>query len=169
MLDAEVLKNAAQIVSAFWHPVIISAYAFGFVFAAVGVYNFSKIGRKGYAFTALVIGALLLNLPTFLNIFSQSLLAVNSPTELTYQAPNSDYSAYITLGVKIVQFVGLIAVIRGLIMWKESANKDDSDLIYSGFTFFFGGILCLNILKVLEYLASWLGGDVAFILDNVIS
>jgi hypothetical protein len=110
----------------------------------------------GRAWAALIVGAIFLNAPAFLDALSQTFLAQNSTQALTYQPPASEGQAYVQFAVFLTAIVGLIGLGRGLWLLKDSGRNQG--FMARGLIHIVGGILCVNLVETIRLIAQALGG-----------
>lgn len=168
-LDPEVVQNFIDSLPYVWNIVIISSYLAGFVCVGSGIYLWTKPQRRVGGMVMAVIGVLLLNIPTVLNMLSQTFLQVSAPTGLNYvSSTGGDDALIVTAIVNLTILVGLISFIRSLFYFKDWAMEDNPRQLYAGFTFFFGSIFCINIENLLLFVANVLGGEVETLIKSLI-
>ena len=111
-------------------------------------------GTWGSPLSTFIIAALFLGLPTFLDILNVSLFGVESQSassifsyaESTVGAIEGEAARDMISGiVLIIQFVGVIAVCRGLYLLNQSAQGGQGPQTFGpGFTFVIAGICATN-------------------------
>jgi hypothetical protein len=58
----------------------------------------------------------------------------------------------------IIQFIGVIAFIRGLLLMSNLANESHQSGVFSkGLTHVIGGLFCINIFQVVQVIQSTFG------------
>jgi hypothetical protein len=168
-LTPEIIQHATTFLTVWWTPTMILAYLIGLVLFGSGLVKLAKGEKLGAGITTVVIAAIMLGLPGFLNLMSGSFFAVAAPDGLHYVAPQGIKNAgLITLCIRGVQLMGLLALVRSLLFFKDYANEQQSQLLYQGCSFFFGSLACINIVQLLDYFGDWFGGDINFIVDMLI-
>jgi hypothetical protein len=109
-------------------------------------------------FGVITFGSFLIWLPSALEVTSASLWGVGEP--LGYSpVGGSFYDEGIAVALQIVEFVGLVAFIRGLIILSRAGQSQQSQpgTFAKGFTHLIGGILAYHINATLDVLSNSLG------------
>jgi intracellular multiplication protein IcmC len=165
----QIFENLSATYPSIWKLLTAASYVLGFLFALKAVYvlkiygqNMSMMSQtgsiKGPIFYFLVAGALIY-LPTMFGTILNTTFGYSTPKPLEYAAGGSvwtDQGLKAVLG--IVQIVGLIAFIRGLIYIARAGDQGGQPGQMSrGLTHIIGGILAINIVGVKEVLWNTLG------------
>lgn len=167
-LSPEVIANLTKVISALWTPVMMITYFIGLLLFGFGLYALIKGERLGGGLATIILSAFLLAIPSIMNLVSYSVFAVSAPDALTYTASGVENAGLITLGIRTVQLLGLIVLTRSILYFKDYANEQQSQLLYRGTAFFAGAIVCLNIVQVLNYFGSWIGGDINSLMKYIL-
>ncbi len=121
-------------------------------------------GAGGWAgaISWILTGVALLSLPTLLDVLSQSVIRdswesvgveiFSTAPELLSALDGRATEATIVGILRIVQFLGVIAVFRGLLLLNASVQPGGQPTVGAGLTFVAGGVLALNIGPVLTML-----------------
>jgi hypothetical protein len=165
--DPEAVKNFTEFISAWWTPIFLFSYTAGIIFFGLGWYYINSDHKRSYGIVCVILSVFLSCLPTIINIFSKTLFNSMAPDKLSYYAPESEYQIYITLAVRGVQLIGLLAVIRSIFFFKDHALEQKPQLLYNGLTYFLGGITCLNFVTVAQFLGKEIGGELEYITSNI--
>lgn len=116
----------------------------------------SKVGITSQVLF-IIVGSCLLHLPTSIQTWSYTLLATDTP--LGYIEDQGNYLVILYGIVSIVQLIGAIAVIRGLIKLTTPGSRDQEGTsnFQKGITMIIGGILAINIELFVILVLSTLG------------
>jgi intracellular multiplication protein IcmC len=121
--------------------------------------NSASMGQQAGrgALVQLVIGALLLALPSFIQMVLFSLWgsgSIMNPTGLSNGTlPISVEKAIVGL----MQLLGYISVVRGLMILNKVAHQQTQDTFGKGIIHIIGGILSINIMKTIEVIKNSFG------------
>jgi len=167
-LSPEMMKNLVEICEVFWVPTLIVGYLIGVVLFGAGLFTIAHGEKKMAGVVALVIASFLLNLKGFMNMVSMSVFATEAPDSIHYTPPAGNNALLVQLCITGVRLFGIIVLIRSLLYFKDYANQQEPQLLYRAFSFFFGSLLCINIVQFLSYLGSWIGGDITSIVEQLL-
>ena len=142
------------------------AYLFGFGIILKAVWSLKQYGM-GVSMTAqndlrpvimqLVVGALLIFLPSTLKSVLATVYGTDAITGYT-KLPNTSWQVASDTLIIFVEFVGLVAVVRGLLhLHKASGGQGQQNLFSKGIIHLIGGTLSLNIVQTKDILYSTLG------------
>lgn len=116
----------------------------------------SQHGGLGAPFLYLLVGALLLFLPTTLNVSTSTFWA--TPCSYCYPTPeDSPFTAFFKVVYAVVNFVGLIAFVRGLVILSHAGEQSQHGSFAKAMTHIIGGILCMNIGAFVQTIFATLG------------
>ncbi len=163
------LARLQQFLGQFWLLLTALAYLCGAAAIAIGVNAAGKRadqgpGQGGWAgpIAWMASGAALMAMPALLNALSNSLIGSNWDSvgpEIFSTAPNllEAFDGHATqetiIGIlRIVQFLGGIAIFRGVILLNAAAQPGQQQGLGAGLTHVIGGALALNIGDVLRLL-----------------
>ncbi|MCD6044916.1 MAG: type secretion protein IcmC [Gammaproteobacteria bacterium] len=142
------------------------AYLFGFSIVIKAIWELKKytMGVSMVAqndlrpsITHLLIGAALIFLPSTLQTLLATVYGTDAITGYTHLPDTSWQVAQDTL-IIFVQFVGLVAVVRGLLHLHKAANgQSQQNGFAKGIIHLVGGVLALNIIQAKDILYSTLG------------
>ncbi len=165
----EILDNIIQNLDPWWGTIQSFAYLIGIIFVGWGLVYLSQAGGasrqmmgpnqnlKAKFLGAFTGGIFLLNLPTVLNVFSQTLFEKDSQQSLSFNVAATDAAGtYIEFAITIVVLIGLMGIIKGCILLRYSA--EDPKSLWQAITHMVGGVVCVNILVFIEMLGNTLGG-----------
>jgi intracellular multiplication protein IcmC len=108
------------------------------------------------ALTTIVIGILFVYLPSTLKVTLSTIYGNDTVT--AYDSSGTWYDQTLAVVVSIVQLVGLISFIRGLIIFYKVGNGNSQQVtIGKGVTHVVGGILAFNLLATVDILATTFG------------
>ncbi len=110
----------------------------------------------------LLIGAVMIFMPSFLEVLNKSIWGtadIADLKELTYVKDDSSMEAKLRPVIMIVQFIGLVAMLRGfLILTKVTGQGAQPGTVSKGMIHIFGGILAVNIVRTVEIAINTFGG-----------
>lgn len=122
-------------------------------------------GHGGYkgSFISMFIGVALLKLPTTMNTVNESVF-MQAVSPLSYNVHSSQLSdktnSMLYVILHFIQFVGIVAFIRGLMIMNKAANGGGHDVSYEkGVVFILSGILAANIVVTTNMLSKSFGMD----------
>ena len=144
-----------------------AAYVLGFTLVLKGVYKLKEYGEMRTSMSSqtnlwppmitLGIGTLLIFFVSAYQIGLQTLFAYDSP--LGYSENSDSTESLVTAVVSIMQVVGVIAFIRGLLLLNGAGNPGaQPGSIGKGLTFVIGGLLAINIYETWQMLVNTLTG-----------
>ena len=138
-----------------WWPVIVTlSYLIGIGFAVLSAVQ--AISQKhrfdrtvaAWSFTCAV---LLLNLPEHI---------------LSYSPSASPASIYIQFAVYCIAIIGLIGIVRGLCLLRDTPNQPKN--FSRAFVHMIGGIIAVNLVEFLRGIGATLGGDVQSHINTIL-
>lgn len=152
------ISNLTQDIVPFWDLAMVIAYIIGGATVVAGLCILVKGGRQAYGAASTIVGTLLLSLPSILDAASQTLFQSDAPKGLSVASSGTGVdSVFITFAVTVSTLTGLIAVIKSLGMFSKIGSGSGGSMANAA-TFFFAGILCMNITTVMQALGSSVGG-----------
>lgn len=108
------------------------------------------------AMIELVIGAALIYAPSVVQILNTTLSGSDAP--LQYTTTNNSFGEMAATIVAIVQFIGVVAVIRGLFIFHKLGSGQHQQATFGkGLAHLLGGTLAFNIVWAKDVLFSTLG------------
>ena len=109
----------------------------------------------------LVLGAMLIFFPSFLEILNTSLFGKPEIDELAYSGPTNTLLDRIGPMVVVIQLIGLIAILRGfLILTKVTGQGAQPGTISKGFIHIIGGVMAVHIVKTIQIMVNTFGSGV---------
>ncbi len=149
-------------------------YLTGIAFVFTGVNKMKKLGHRTAFMNVdsgitgplimVFLGAMLIFFPSFLEVLSQSIWASPDIAELGDLAyADSDQSLLSKIGpmVTIIQFIGLIAILRGfLILTKVTGQGAQPGTISKGFIHIIGGVMAVHIVRTAEVMINTFGSGI---------
>lgn len=143
------------------------AFLVGIVMAAMSLKKLYETTRNnpqahyGGVVTTFFIAAVLVNLPAALGTMRETMFG-NEHSVLSYQSTISGVSAQasstLVVIMHFIQFVGLIAFIRGFLILNKLANGGGQDVsLGKGVTFVVSGVMAINIVITANMLAESFG------------
>lgn len=141
------------------------AYVMGMFFMIRGIVRMKHLGEARtmmsheHSLTApiayLVVGALLLYLPTTINIGMSTLWT--DPNPYGYLQQTDQWAQFLNVCFMVIQFIGVIAIIRGLVSLSHVGGQGHQGGLKTGITQIIGGILCVNIYQFVQVILNTLG------------
>lgn len=163
----EMLQNIDAQLPALTQLVTAAAYVSGMFLVFSAIVNLKELGERAMSapqghlkkpLTKLTVGACLIFLPTIINVGMITIFGTVTP--LTYPDNNTGWFDMMQTIVLIVQFVGGIAVIRGLYQFNELGSGGGQQVTFGkALSHVIGGIICLNIVGAAHILFTTLGID----------
>lgn len=161
----DMLVNIANQVPSLMRMVTAFAYVIGIYLIFMGVYKLKQYGEarsmmsqehqlKG-PIVFITIGAMLLYLPTSVQVGMSTFWT--DPNPYGYLQQQDQWSQFINDCFLIVQLVGTIAFIRGLVILTQLAGHSSHDTFGKGITHIIGGIFCINIYQFVQVIMVTLG------------
>ena len=160
---AQMMANFTATVPELMRLVTAIAYVLGMVFCIKGVMGLKSFGEsrthheQGGAkmpLLALAVGAALLYLPSSVQTAKSTFWDSSLPYQLTYVSSTASagpWADLITDVFYIVQFVGTIAFIRGLIMLTHlGGHGGHQATLGKALTHMIAGIFCINMYQFLQ-------------------
>lgn len=147
-------------------------YVVGIAMIFAGVNKLKRLGHRtafmnvdsgvSGPIVMLVIGAALIFMPSFLTVLNKSIWGsseIADLSELAYTLDDDGMEAKLRPVVMIIQFIGLVAMLRGfLILTKVTGQGAQPGTISKGLIHIFGGIMAVNITKTVGIAVNTFGG-----------
>lgn len=155
---AEQIPNLMRFVTAL-------AYVLGIYFIVFGLMKLKKYGEartqmsyeqslKG-PLIFMLVGAMLIYLPSSINIATSTFWESNA---FDYKLPQDEWSQFYNSVFLIVQLIGIIAFIRGLIMLTQlSGHGGHPGVFGKAMVHIIAGVFCINIFQFLQLVFATLG------------
>ncbi len=175
--QADILKNIANNLVPVQHLITGVAYLLGLLFAFKAIYTLKVYGESRTMMSGssnikepviyFVVAAMLLYFPSGLQVllmttFGESSILQYAPLNSSNQSLNVLFGLNSNVGrslALIIQVIGLIAFIRGLVLIARSASQGQPPGgTGKGLVHVFGGILAMNIVATLEIINNTLYG-----------
>lgn len=165
---AQMLINIQQTIPALTAMVTGAAYVMGFFFVFSAFYTMKQYGEMRLMSSSstdirgpiggFLFGSALIYLP---NVFSTAMLTFfGSSNPIAYQSTGSNWDLLVSSIVYIIQFVGVIAMIKALMIFRQASSGGSAGqqgLVGRGITHFVGGALAINIIGTKDILFTTLG------------
>lgn len=163
----DMLTYIATQIPSLMYMVTAIAYVMGIYLVMHGVMRLKEYGEARTQMsqehslkeplTYIVVGALLLYLPTAVSVGLSTFWSEPAP----YSYLSSDqgqWSQFWNVCFLIVQFIGTIAFIRGLVILSHLGNRGSQPGTFSkGLTHIIGGIFCINIYQFVQVIFATFG------------
>ncbi len=165
-LNAEsVLTNIAQQMPNLMRMVTAFAYVMGMYFIFAGVMKLKHFGESRTMMSQehslagpiayIAVGAMLLYLPTSVNVGMSTFWTNPNPYGYAQQA--DQWTQVINDCFLVIQFIGTIAFIRGLVLLSHMGGSGQQQSFAKGITHIIGGILCINIYQFVQVILMTIG------------
>lgn len=175
---ADVINNIAKAIEPLEQLITGAAYLIGLSFAFKAIYSMKVYGEARTMMssntslkeplTYLIAAGMFIYLPTSLAVFMKSTfgyanvlqyapISSNNNTLNSLFGPNSAVGSSLT---KIIQFIGLVAFMRGWVLVARSASQGSQPGgTGKGLMHVFGGILAINIVGTMQIINNTLYGS----------
>lgn len=140
-------------------------YVVGMVFIIMGVMKLKHLGEARTTMSRehspvppivlILVGAALLYVPTTVNVGMSTFWA--NPSPYSYNENTDVWSQYLNICFEVVQLLGVIAFIRGLIILAKLGEHGQPGQFSKGLTHIIGGIFCINIYQFIQVVNATLG------------
>ena len=163
------VANVIPHLQQWWPVLIVLAYLVGVGFAVLSLAQSISQKQRFNRVTAVWTfwaAVLLLNLPTLMDSLSMTVFNQTSEQSLSYSPPSSPGSVYIQFAVYAIQTVGLIGIMRGLCLLRDTPNQSMN--FSRGIVHLFGGIIAVNLVSFLRGIGATVGGDVQTYVAKII-
>lgn len=166
---AQFLENVANTLDPFSQLVTGAAYLFGLAFFFKAMYHLKVYGEARTMMsvqtsirtpmTYLLIGAAFLYLPTAIDIMLSTTFGSDNILAYSEWEGNAQYGGISMAAVfKIIQFVGLVAFLRGWLLLSQTAGQGAQPQAFGkALTHILGGILAMNVVGTANILSATLG------------
>lgn len=159
------LENIADAVPNLMRLITAIAYVMGIYIIISGVILLKHVGEMRTQMShehhiskpliMIVCGAMLTYLPTAVQVTTSTFW--KDPSPIAYQPSSDQYFQFINICFIIVQFVGALAFIRGLIILSHAGAGGGQDSFKKGVVHIVGGILAINIYQFVQVIMITLG------------
>lgn len=116
-----------------------------------------------------IIGTMLIALPWFVDFLvhtafndQQHPMSYSGMTSAVPEEISERGEEMVSVGIRIIQFVGLLAIVRGLFILKKHSEGGQQATVGRALTHMIGGMLAMNIVGVSNMMAKSFGYDVPF-------
>jgi len=162
----DIIKNLAAQVPTLMQMVTAIAYVMGMYLIFAGILKLKQYGEQRSMMSQeqslkgplilITIGTLLLYLPTSVQVGMSTFWA--QPNPYGYLVQEDSWSQFINACFLIVQLVGTIAFIRGLLILSSLGGHGGHQQAFGkGITHIIGGIFCINIYQVVQVIMITIG------------
>lgn len=164
----DMLVNIAKQVPSLMRLVTAIAYVLGMYFIIHGIIKLKHAGEMRTQMSRehslmgpiimLSVGAMLLYLPSSVQVGMSTFWT--DPNPYAYLKQKDQWSDFINVCFTIVQLIGTIAFIRGLVLISHlGSGSGQHGTMSKGMTHIIGGILCINIYEFIKVITATLGID----------
>ena len=163
------IANVIPHLQQWWPVIILLSYLFGLGFGVISlVQAVSQKHRfnRSVAVWTFWTAVLLLNLPPLMDSLSLTVFNQTSEQSLSYSPPSSPGSIYIQFAVYAIQIVGVIGIMRGVCLLRDTPNQAMN--FSRGIVHLFGGVIAVNLVSFLRGIGATVGGDVQTYVAKII-
>lgn len=165
-----IIENISAQIPNFMQMVSAIAYVMGMYFVFLGIVKLRAYGESRTMMSQehslkgplifLTVGAFLIYLPTSVQVGMSTFWA--EPTPYGYLREKDQWREFINDAFLIVQFVGIVAFIRGLVIMTHLAGHGGQPGTFArGMTHIIGGIFCVNIYQFTQVVMNLFGYNFA--------
>lgn len=165
-LSAEtILVNFSQSIPNLMRMVTAIAYVLGMLMIIRGIVKLKHAGeartQMSYEHNLtgpiayIAVGTMLLYIPSSVQVGMSSFWV--NPNPYGYLEQQDQWSQFINVCFLVVQFIGVIAFIRGLVMLSHIGGHSGQQTVSKGITHIVGGILCINIYQFIQVILVTIG------------
>lgn len=159
------LTNISTQIPTLMRLVTAIAYVMGMFLIIRGIVRLKHMGEMRtmmsheHSLTAplafITVGALLLYLPTTVNVGLSTFWT--DPNPYGYMGQTDQWSQFFNVCFTVIQFIGAIAIIRGLVSLSHVGGQGHQGGLKTGLTQIIGGIFCVNIYQFVQVILNTLG------------
>jgi uncharacterized membrane protein HdeD (DUF308 family) len=161
-----ILANLEKTIPNLMSMVTAIAYVMGMYFIIDGIIKLKHVGEMRTQMShehsmsgpiiKIAVGTLLLYLPTSVNVGMSTFWT--NPNPYGYQLQDDQWAQFMNVCFLVVQFIGTIAFIRGLILLSHAGGGHGQQGAFGrGVTHVIGGILCINIYGFIQVILMTIG------------
>lgn len=169
---ADIIKNISEQIPGLMRLVTASAYVLGIFFIVLGIIKLKHFGESRTMMSHehslkgplifIVIGAMLIYLPSAVQMGLSTFWTEPCPYCYEKIGATDQWSDFYTLCYRIIQLVGVIAFIRGLVTLSQMGHHGGhQNTLGKGLTLIIAGILCINIYQFVQMVILTLGGQIS--------
>jgi hypothetical protein len=81
----------------------------------------------------------------------------NNPNPYVYTEQQDQWSQFINVCYLVLQFIGTLAFIRGLVILSHMGSGHQQGQVSRGLTHIIGGVFCINIYQFLQVIFNTIG------------
>ncbi|RDI48618.1 hypothetical protein [Aquicella lusitana] len=159
------LENIAEQIPQLMQMITAIAYVMGMYFMFLGILHLKRFGEQRTMMSQehslkgpliyLTVGALLLYLPTTVWVGMSTFWT--NPNPYGYEEYTDQWAEFLNVCFLIIQFVGTIAFIKGLVIMTHLGGHGQPGQFSRGLTHIIGGVLCINIYETVQVILVTLG------------
>ncbi len=161
----QMLINLSTQIPSLMRMVTAFAYVTGFYFIFIGLLKLKQYGESRTMMSQerelkapvifLTVGTLLVYLPTTIQVGLSTFWV--TPNPYAYLQEQNQWTELFNICFIVIQLIGTIAFIRGLIMLTHLSGHGQQDTFRKATTHIIGGILCINIYQFVQVIMVTLG------------
>jgi len=161
----QMIVNVADTMPSLISMTTALSYIMGFVMVLRSVYRFKEYGDLRTMMSSqtsifpptliMIIGTLLLYFPSTIDIGLTTLFGTSSILQYQNTGGSMDTAAMISALILIMEFIGIIAFMRGLMIMQHAGQQSAQPGQFTkGITFMVGGILSINLYGTWKVLSN---------------
>lgn len=162
------LVNIAQQMPMLMRLLTAIAYVLGMIFILQGIIYLKHFGESRTMMSQehnlkkplifLAVGTLLLYLPSAFWVATSTFWTDASPYSYLQTKTTDQWSSIIKVAMQIIQFVGVLSFIRGLVILTHlGGHGGQPGTLGRGLTHIVGGIFCINIYQFVQVIMNTIG------------
>lgn len=166
MSPQQIVINIQKNIPNLMRLVTAIAYVIGMAFVISGVMQLKHVGEMRTQMShehhltgpilKILVGAMLLYLPTSVHVGMSTFWA--NPNPYGYVIQQDQWTQFVNVCFLVVQLIGTIAFIRGLIILSHmGGGHGQQGQLSKGLTHVIGGIFCINIYQFLQFVLGTIG------------
>lgn len=165
----QMIINIADTMPSLIQMCTAAAYILGLLFVLRGVYKLKEYGESRTMMASqtnvwppimtILVGSMFIYFPSAYQVGLQTLFHVSTPSPISYAGSSGVSEELINAVVLIMQLVGCIAFIRGLLLLNSASGHGAQPGSYGkGITFIIGGLLAINMYGTWEVIVNTIAG-----------
>jgi len=146
---------------------MVTAFAFviGMAMVIMGIMQLKHVGEMrmqmshehhlGKPLLMIAMGTMLIYLPSAVQVGMSTFWS--TPNPYGYNLQSDQWQQTINVCIAIVQFIGIVSFIRGLILLSHASGGHQQNAFMKGLMHVIGGIFCINIYQFVQVILGTLG------------
>lgn len=160
-----ILANIQKTIPNLMRMVTALAFVIGIFMVIMGIMQLKHVGEMrtqmsqehhiGKPLLMIAMGTLLIYLPSTVQVGMSTFWT--TPNPYGYIIQSDQWQQAINVSFSVIQFIGVISFIRGLIMLSHAGGGGHQGGFGKGVTHVIGGIFCININQLIQVVLATLG------------